>query len=386
SYSQNTWPWMWHCEGSANFAIRNNRVHYAAGRFGFNESYNGIIENNHITRLGDLQTFKGESGGFNIDYSNDIVVMKNRMDVTGMQIRMANQGETILSQGCNPKGQNLGTVTEATATTLTDNNQKWLTFDPRSLGTSRVVAIINGKGTGQTRYIKGSKGNTLTIDRPWDVVPEPGCRYDIMTWSAEDWLVKDNILEGNHQGIMFYCGCNDVLIEGNKLTNSSGIYLRSDQRANEGRFNLLWNTSVINNEIIRTQGIRAVSIYSFLAIQPKQALTGTGTLGLEIRRNLVEAKSPNIQSSAPGEGYWNFGGSSTPAVLDNTVGILGTIFEKNKAVNCDFGYRLSKVSSQTVIKDPINVNVPALTNESSFPESSKIGTVIISEKNTIQNP
>ncbi|MDD4921408.1 MAG: glycosyl hydrolase family 28-related protein, partial [Bacteroidales bacterium] len=42
SYSQNTWPWMWHCEGSANFAIRNNRVHYAAGRFGFNESYNGI--------------------------------------------------------------------------------------------------------------------------------------------------------------------------------------------------------------------------------------------------------------------------------------------------------------------------------------------------------
>ncbi|MDD4922999.1 MAG: glycosyl hydrolase family 28-related protein, partial [Bacteroidales bacterium] len=269
SYSQNTWPWMWHCDGSANFAIRNNRVHYAAGRFGFNESYNGIIENNHITRFGDLQTFKGESGGFNIDYSNDIVVMKNKMDVIGAPILSRGQGETILSQGCNPEGQTFGVVTEATATTVTDNNKQWGIFNPLLLASSRVVAIVNGKGTGQYRYIKGSKGHSIMIDRPWDVVPEPGSKYVINTWSAEDWLVKDNVLEDNDQGIMFYCGCNDVLIEGNKLTNSSGIYNRSDQRAEAGRFNLTWNTSVENNEVIRTQGTRAVSIYSLLAMQPK---------------------------------------------------------------------------------------------------------------------
>ena len=207
-----------------------------------------------------------------------------------------------------------------------------------------------------------------------------------MTWSAEDWLVKDNILKDNHQGIMFYCGCNDVAIEGNKLTNSSGIYLRSDQRANEGRFNLLWNASVAGNEIRRTEGTRAVSIYSILAVQPKQELLGTGTLGLEIRRNLVQAKYPNVGSSVPGEGYWSEVKSSTPALLNNPAGILGTIYEKNTAINCDFGYRLSQSMSQTIIKDPVNLDVRSATNEASFPESQKIGTVIISGKDSIQEP
>ena len=33
SYANITWPWMWHCDGSTNFVIRNNRVFYSAGRF-----------------------------------------------------------------------------------------------------------------------------------------------------------------------------------------------------------------------------------------------------------------------------------------------------------------------------------------------------------------
>ncbi|MGV8094019.1 MAG: right-handed parallel beta-helix repeat-containing protein [Mangrovibacterium sp.] len=382
SYSQNTWPWMWHCNGSTNFVVRNNRVHYAAGRFGFNDSYNGIIENNHITRLGDLQTFKGETGGFNIDYAKDIVVMNNRLDVSGAAIWPRNQGETILSQGCNPAGQTLGVVTEASANSLTDTSQTWGTFNPLVLGSSRIVAVVSGKGTGQWRYITGSKGNTLAVDRSWDVIPEPGSHYAVTTWSAEDWLVKNNVLEDNHQGIMFYCGCNDVVIEGNKLTNSSGIYLRSDQRLEAGRFNLNWNASIENNKVIRTIGARAVSIYSVLAVQPKQALIGTGTIGLEVRRNLVLSKFPNVQSSVPGEGYWNEVKSSTPDALGSTIGITGSLFEKNIAINCDFGYRLSNSVSQTIIKDPINIDVSALTNESSIPGSGQNGTVIISGQST----
>ena len=384
STTQNTWPWMWHCNGSTNFAVRGNRVHYAAGRFGFNESFNGIIENNHITRSGDLQTFKGETGGFNIDYAKDIVVIKNRMDVNGAAIFPRNQGETILSQGCNPTGQTVGVATAVTATTLTDAKQHWSAYNPLVLGSSRAVAIVDGKGTGQWRSIKSSNEGTLTIDRPWDVTPEAGCHYVVMSWSAEDWLVKDNILEDNHQGIMFYCGCNDVAIQGNKLTNSSGIYLRSDQRANEGRYNLTWNATVVENEIRRTIGTRAASIYSILAVQPKQLLLGVGTIGLEIRRNLVQAKYPNSNSSVPGEGYWSEVKSSTPAILSNAVGVLGTIFEKNTAINCDIGYRLSKSLGQTIIKDPINLDVKTVTNEASFSESSSIGTVMISGKDSIQ--
>ena len=391
SCAQITWPWLWHCDGSTNFAMRNNRIHYSAGRFGFSESFNGIIENNHITRLGNLQTKKGETGGFNIDYAKDIVVLKNHMDADGAAIADKNMGETILSQGGNPVGQTLGKVTAATSSSLSDSKQQWPKFGTNETNQkgdvnasvpsfSNAVAIISGKGAGQWRYITGNSSNSLQIDRPWDVIPEEGSEYDIMKWSAEDWLVKENTLEGNNRGIWFYCGGHDVVIEGNRLTDSEGIYLRADQRMEAGRFNLIWNILVENNRVSRINGKRPAYICSVLAIQKTHALLGTGTLGVEIRRNFVQTKKPNASSFVPGEGYWNEVRSSTPEALKSTVGILGTIFEKNTAVNCDFGYRLSKAISQTVIKDPVYVDVTAQTNESSFAESSKIGTVIVSEQ------
>ncbi len=391
SRAQITWPWLWHCDGSTNFAVRNNRIHYSAGRFGFSESYNGFIENNHITRLGNLQTFKGETGGFNIDYAKDIVVMKNHMDVDGDAIRDHNQGETILSQGGNPVGQTLGKVTKATSASLTDSKQKWPQFGTNETNQkgdvnasvpsfSNAVAIVSGKGTGQWRYITGNDSQSLQTDRPWDVTPGDGSQYVIMKWSAEDWLVKDNILEGNNRGIWFYCGGHDVVIEGNKLTNSEGIYLRSDQRMEAGRFNLIWNFLVENNRVSRTEGKRPAYICSVLAIQKTHSLLGTGTLGVEIRRNIVQTNKDNVKSFIPGEGYWNEVRSSTPDALDRTVGILGTLFENNTAINCEFGYRLSKAISQTIIKDPVYVDIQSQTNEGSFPESSNIGTVVISDK------
>ncbi|MEI6679046.1 MAG: glycosyl hydrolase family 28-related protein [Mariniphaga sp.] len=390
SITQNTWPWLLHCNGSTNFAVRNNRIHYSAGRFGFNDSFNGIIENNHITRLGNLQTLKGETGGFNIDYAKDIVVLKNHLDVDGTPIADKNQGETILSQGGNPVGQTMGKVTGATKNSLSDSKQQWQKFgtnetiqkstiNTSDLSISNCVAIISGKGTGQWRYITGNDATSLQIDRPWDVIPEEGSQYDIMKWSAEDWLVKDNVLEGNNRGIWFYCGGQDVMIEGNRLIDSDGIYLRADQRMEVGRFNLIWNVSVENNRVTRTDSKRPAYICSVLAIQKTHSLLGTGTLGVEMRRNYIQTKKPNSGSFVTGEGYWNEIRSSTPEALKTTVGILGTIFEKNTAVNTDFGYRLSKAISQTVIKDPIYVDVTSPTNESLISESSKIGTVIVSD-------
>ena len=152
---------MWHCDGSTNFVIRNNRVFYSAGRFGFSNSFNGIIENNHITRMGDLQAFKGETGGFNIDFSKDMVVMNNLLDVEGNSIVDRNMGETILSQGGNPIGQSLGRVEKASEFSVTDRTQNWNQLRTSDLSTCSVVAIIKGKGAGQWRRIKKNHKNTI---------------------------------------------------------------------------------------------------------------------------------------------------------------------------------------------------------------------------------
>lgn len=391
SHAKNTWPWQWHCNGATNFIVRNNTVRYSAGRFGFNDSYNGIIENNHIIRLGDEQMAKGESGGFNIDYAADIIVLKNHMEVVGKTIDTKvnnNQGETILSQGGNPINQDAGNVTAATATSITDASDKWkFTIRTSSLGCSDAVAIIAGKGAGQWRYILSNTSNTIKVDKPWEVIPGKDSYYVIMRWSAKGWLVKDNILEGNNRGIWFYCGDNDVAIVGNRLTNSDGIYVRSDQRITapgHGRFNLSWNTIIDGNQVINIDGLRPAYINSTLALGVPYTLHGIGTIGLEVRDNYVQAHDPNSKSFIPGEGYWNEVASKSPAITDQ-AGIVGAIFENNKAVNTDIAYRLSPHSSQTIIKNPVNRNVKAISSDSLSKDKQSEKTIWITSRNNIAN-
>jgi len=358
STAQVTWPWMWHCNGTTNFVVRNNEFRYAAGRFGFNEGYNGIIENNHITRLGDLQTAKGETGGFNIDFSSDIIVLNNRMDVVGRDIEYHNQGETILSQGYDSKNMDAGIASSGTATSISDVSKNWKQIRTENLSSSDVVAIVDGKGAGQWRRIVKNNATTITISQPWDVIPDASSHYVITGWSAEDWLVKGNILEGNNRGIWFYCGNSDVVIADNKLTNSEGIYIRADQRLAQGRYNLSWNTYVADNIVINNNGLRPAFVCNTLAVVSPDSLHGLGSVGIEIRRNYVEAYQPNSRSFVRGEGYFNEVDAKFK-VRGSTIGVLGTIFEQNKVVNADTGYRLSSLISQTVIKEPVYRNVKA---------------------------
>ena len=370
-----TWPWLWHCTGSTNFVVRNNRLRYAAGRFGFNDSFNGIIENNHITRQGDLINPKGETGGFNIDFAQDIVVMNNRLDVEGKAIPDLNQGETILSQGGNPEQMFVGKVSAATANTLTDRNQQWGQIKTPSLSSSDAVAIVYGRGMGQWRHFKSNTKNTLQLTRHWDVIPDATSCYAIMHWSAEDWLVKDNILENNNRGIWFYCGSTDVAITGNQLNNSEGIYIRSDQRLIMGRYNLSWNVSVTDNQVINTNGLRPAFICNVLALGTKpDTLFGAGSIGVEIRRNLVQAHQPNSGSFVRAEGYFNevLPKNAADSIKPGVTGVIGTIFEKNKTVNTDIGYRLYGPIGQTIVKDAVVKDVPT-------PLTKAAGTVFLKE-------
>lgn len=379
SKSQVTWPWVWHCNGSTNFIVRNNRVHYAAGRFGFNDSYNGIVENNHITRLGDLPNYKGETGGFNIDYAQDIVVLGNRLDVEGRKIENHNQGETILSQGGNPEQMDVGAVTAATATSVTDDTKKWRLIRTPSLSSADHIAIIEGRGTGQWRRIASNTEHTVKIEKAWDVIPDQTSHYAIMRWSADDWLVKDNILEDNNRGIWFYCGSTDLAVVNNKLTNSEGIYIRADQRLALKRYNLSWNVLVADNEVVNTNGFRPAFVCNIVALGTKpDSLFGVGCIGVEMRRNYVKASTPNVGTFVRGEGYFNEVLLKNPTytskgLTNTTTGIIGTIFENNKVVNAEIGYRLYNSIDQTIIKGAEFENVKTPITEAK-------GTVVIDNK------
>src|SRR5690606_35325112 len=127
----------------------------------------------------------------------------------------------------------------------------------------------------------------LTIDRPWDIVPAPGSHYVITQWSCYQMLVRDNILKDNNRGIWMYCGNADLVITGNKLINSEGIYIRADQRLAYKRYNLSGNTLITNNTVENTDGRRAAFIAAYLAQEKNANIFGIGMLNMTVRGNTV---------------------------------------------------------------------------------------------------
>ena len=353
-----TWPWDF--KNSSNMIIRNNFYSYSAGRFGANGCHHALFENNTFERDGNHQS-KGETGGLNLDYVTDMVIIGNTFLVKGPPILSKNQGETILSQGGDPNQMTLGVVTEATATTIKDSKQEWQDFTDRVSTswqyavhpTNYTIAIVDGPGTGQWRTITWNNDTVLTVDHPWDLVPATGSKYVITQWSASQLLVKDNLLKDNHQGIMMYCGGSDIAIVGNKLQNSGGIYLRADQRLNSKRYNLCWNTLVADNQVIDSDGRRASFVSMLLAQGKDEKSFGTGVIGLEVRRNTVQAFVPNVTRSAiKGEGFFNCmndGQIKNQFFNPKAVGILGSIFEDNLAINTENVYLTGAGAYHTII-------------------------------------
>lgn len=354
-----TWPWD--LKNSSYLIFSNNKHFYTAGRFGANGCHHAIFEHNTFLRDGDHQS-KGETGGISLDYVSQVVVQGNTFEVSGAAVRRDNQGETILSQGGNAHQQNAGTVTNASPTSLTDVKKEFQDLTDRVSTdwqyavhpTNYSLVIVSGTGAGQWRTITANNDTTLQVNQAWDVVPEPGSRYVITQWSGQQMLILNNILKDNNRGIWFYSGGSDVVISGNQLLNSEGIYIRCDQRLAINRYNLTWNMLITNNRLINTDGKRPAYVAIWLAKNKPEPLFGTGTIGVEIRNNLLQAYSPNVTSGAlvKGEGYFNTGVENEPNEKGPATGILGTIFENNTTIGSDQPYRIGRIAEKTVLIIP----------------------------------
>lgn len=357
-------PWVFN--GSSNFVIRGNKSSHSVGGYSINNVHDGVIESNHFIRNAAYQI--PETRNLNINFGTNIAILNNTFDViNGPLTDKINDGETILSEGGGAKRQNedIGTVTGATSHTVQDTSK---TFP--ALSSSAVVVIVHGVGAGQWRKITSVAGNTLTVDRPWEVIPTAGSHYATMSWSAANWLIKGNTLKDNSQGILLYAGSTrDVAIVGNQLINNRGIYLRPDQRLDQKRFNVIYNTQVIDNKLSNTDGRRP----AFIGVRSTQVNAettfGITALGVEVRDNSITAHTPNTQEPPNTEQftecYYNSLMYQYPSSYNNqdVPAILGTIFQGNTATNCDNAYYLNSASYQTVLWNTTLNKVGSLKHE-----------------------
>ena len=379
--------------GCQNFMVAHNHFTYAVDGLNLNNARRGVFEDNKVDRDGSARwpaALNLVTHVLILNFTEDLAVLNNQFRVVNGPAQNAFDGETILAEGggaARPDEES-GTVSSATSLTLQDNAKNWGVPEQQP-----VVAIVRGPGMGQWRRIVSRTATNLTLDRPWDVVPQPGSRYTIFNWGARNWLVQGNTLTDNIRGITLYHNAtNEVAIVGNHLTNNGSVDLTPVQQVrtgNQGPYQQIlpyYDVQLIGNDVANTDGSNGVLI-GVHTVQYLQASTfGTSVIGLEVRHNTLTAHRPNVPAYVDNyypEGYLNELILQNPAdyVDEQTPAILGSIFQDNIANNCDHAVHLNSGAYNTVVCNTQLVNSAALFQDVALTgiKHASVGTVSCSD-------
>jgi hypothetical protein len=336
-------------DGSGGLVFFGNTTTFANGSPTFSRVHDAYVAHNRFTRdARDNQNSTGVIHSLVMDFAHRIAITNNTFDVLGGPIvnKVRNDGETLLTEGGGARRtENLGTVASATAMTLSDpsNTINVTPFEGGSFPENYGVAVVGGKGAGQSRRVIAYSQGTLTVDKPWDVVPDTSSRYATFVWGLEKSLIKGNTLMQNPRGIWLYqTAIRDVDIVGNVIHEGGGIYLRSAQNIKDRLFVPIYGVRIANNTIANATR-EWTSYINVTFVRMDASDFGIGTIGIEVRNNEIKANTPNLvlsrEESGGVEGYLNrmrFEGQ-TQGQSKNQTRLLGTIFQNNQCIRCDIG-------------------------------------------------
>jgi hypothetical protein len=335
--------------------------------------HDAYIARNRFTR--DVQSNMNTPGvvhSLAMDFAHRIAIVANTFDVLGGPVtnKVRNDGETLLTEGGGgARTENLGTVVGATATTLSDPDNKinvmpFLPYSAKVIPKNFGVAIVGGKGAGQSRRVTDYSAGTLTIDRAWDVVPDRTSHYATFVWGLEKSLIKGNTLTQNPRGIWLYqTAVREVDIVDNVIKEGGGIYLRAAQNHKNKTFVPMYGVRIANNSITNTTK-QWRSYISVMFVRMDELDFGVGTVGVEVRGNTLQANSPNLlmpqEESGGAEGFVNrmHAEGPTQALSKNQTRLLGTVFQNNKCIGCDVGI-VVRDGARGTVQDGNVVSTPA---------------------------
>lgn len=360
---------------NAGLVFDGNTTTWVEGAPTFTRIRDSVVRGNRFSRDGRAQNAEGVVHSFVMDFSHRIAVVGNTFDVVGGPITnlARNDGETILTEGGGAqRTENLGAVASAGTRTLTDpaNTLRVDPFDERAIPENYGVAIVAGRGAGQTRRVVAYTQPTLVVDRDWEVVPDASSRYATFVWGLEKSLIKDNRLSQNPRGIwLYHTAVRDVDVIGNTISEGGGIYLRSYQNLATKSFMPIYNVLIARNSVVNTLRQWGSYINSVFVNADARAF-GIATLGVEMRANQVTANAANLSNPleeyAGTEGFMNmmrvehydgYESSATPR-------LLGSILVGNGCTNCYIGMRIGTGAGGSTILGTRLINSGAALEDS----------------------
>lgn len=307
------------------------------------------------------------------EFGTDSYVANNKFLLEGTIAREAdgkptmNDGESIISEngGAYSPDMDYGTVTGATATTLTAAAKAWATTFQKA----PEVAIVKGKGTGQVRKITSRTATVLTISEPWTIIPDTTSRFQICNFGLDRVAYPRNYFENQQRGMTLYMNpMRRVYCEDNVFINSGGISLTPTQVNNT--MIPFYNVDIINNYADSSSDPYNGVSMGVHAVQHLEAVPlGTVAINLAIRGNTIIGAAPNknmVEDDSFPTGYHayiQFHNGGTNYNDDNTEVILGTIIENNIARDVEKVVTLSTGSYHTSISTAKQLNSPALVDD-----------------------
>jgi len=158
------------------------------------------------------------------------------------------------------------------------------------------VEIVDGRGIGQLRRIVARKGEHVTLDKPWRVVPDATSNIVFTAPPPYSQLtIVDNTVVSHAVNIIIWGNARDVVIDGNYTADAPGITLWPIRLADDQK---VWGglafTSVTNNIMDRgwsspdeAGALDGATGFFYRATHDGQMLAGYDVLGTVIRNNVA---------------------------------------------------------------------------------------------------
>ena len=347
---------------NAGLNFTENSIVFAHGSPSLANAHDAYVAANHVSRnMQDVQNSDDIVHMMAIDSAYRIAFIGNLFDVINGPVinRVRNDGETLLTEGGGAtRTEKIGLVQDATASSVTDaafrlpDPLQKLSVLPENLG----IAIVSGKGAGQTRQILSINQGTILVDHPWDSIPENGSHYAIAIWGLEKTTIKNNVLDSNPRGIWLYrTAVRDVDIVGNTIHNGGGILVSGAQNIANNQFASISQVRIADNDLSFDSGYWPPQICaSFIRMDSTDF--GIGTIGIEIRNNTIKTDKPDVKfpyegvcpvqtitvrMATEGEGK-DFGKSQ--------VKILGSVIQSNQCIGCSVPVIVREGTKATVLE------------------------------------
>ncbi len=118
------------------------------------------------------------------------------------------------------------------------------------------VYIVGGRGAGQMRFITRIEGQTVTIDRPWDVAPDAESYFSVAVVRSRLLFVDNSNRDGNPFAL--YGSACDVVLSGNTLERTGGLHAHGMYK---GVPEPCWFVQFLGNQVLEGNAVRGPFSY-----------------------------------------------------------------------------------------------------------------------------